>query len=123
MQDRDTAKSTFFQVFYPIIANPQYHQLVEQLEVDQYVKKMSTTQLMELLAIAQLKQFSGLRDISNSLHDDQFNQEIALDSISASQISRRLRELPPEICRLLFNAIKFQVGMAMGFGNLTTNVN
>jgi len=123
MQDKDTTKSTLFQVFYPIIANPQYHQLLEQLEADLYVKKMSTTQLIELLAIAQLKQFPSLRDISNSLHDDQFNQEIALDSISASQISRRLRELSPEICRMLFNAIKLQIGMTIGFGTLTANVN
>ncbi|WP_104370563.1 DUF4372 domain-containing protein [Desulfocucumis palustris] len=66
MQDKDTTKSTFDQLFKPV-CNAFYQ--LESTEVDKYVKKLTTLQLIELLIKAQLEQLPGLRDISNSLNN------------------------------------------------------
>jgi hypothetical protein len=90
MQGKDTINSTFFLLFEPIFIE-NFIQYLNDTEVDKYVKKLKTIQLIELIAYAQLNQQQGLRDISNSCNNDEFSQEIQLESISASQISRRLR--------------------------------
>jgi len=101
MQDKDTTKTTFFQLLKPIF-NKTFYEQINNPGIDKYVKKLSTEQLVTLIIHAQLEQYDGLRDISNSLNDDKFSQAINLDSFSASQISRRLRDLSPEVVQLLF---------------------
>jgi hypothetical protein len=71
------------------------------LNIDKYIKKLKTPQLIKLLVYAQLQQQKSLRDISNTLNNDKFSKTIELDSISASQISRRLRTLPPKLLHIL----------------------
>ena len=114
MQHKDTIKSTFFQFFSPICSE----NFLQQLEVDKYVKKLTTVQLIELIVNAQLNQQRGLRDISNSLNNDEFSQAININSISAAQLSRRLRELPTAVVQKLFKATIFQVGQKLGFNSL-----
>jgi len=81
-------------------------------------KKLTTVQLIELIVNAQLNQQRGLRDISNSLNNDEFSQAININSISAAQLSRRLRELPTAVVQKLFKATIFQVGQKLGFNSL-----
>lgn len=114
MQDKDTTESTFFQLFKPIY-NENFLKRLRELEVDKYIKKLKTTQLIKLLALAQLEQQRGLRDISNSLNNDDLSQAIDLNSISASQISRRLKDMPPEVSQELLNAVKLEAGKKLGF--------
>ena len=70
---------------------------------------------VELIAHAQLEQHRGLRDISSSLHNDNLSRATGLASISASQLSRKLRELPTEVLQWLFNYIKLEIGKKLGF--------
>jgi len=121
MQDKDTTKSTFYQLFKPVCST-RFCQQLKDSGVDKYIKKLNTVQLIELTAHAQLKQHEGLRDISNSLNQDEFSQAIGLDSISASQLSRRLRELPPEIVQSLFKSIVFELGKKIGFNTISKNL-
>lgn len=109
MQDKDTTKSTFFQLLKPVF-NKTFYEQIDNLELDKYVKKLSTKQLIMLIIYAQLEQYGGLRDISNSLNENQFSQAINLDSFSASQISRRLRDLPPEVVQLLLKLCIIEIG-------------
>ncbi len=118
MQNKDTKESTFFQLYKPI-CNEIYQQQLDELAVDKYAKKLKTTQLIELVANAQMEQQDGLRDISSSLNDDELSQAIDLDSISASQISRRLRDLPPQAVQLLLNSNILEVGKEIGFNAIT----
>ncbi|QGP92826.1 IS4 family transposase ISDre1 [Neomoorella glycerini] len=121
MQGKDTTLSTFHQLFAPVSDNC-FWQLTKGLEVDKYAKKLTSLQLVELIAFAQLEQLDGLRDISNSFHDPQFSRAINLKSISFSQISRRLRSLPPQFIRLLFSYLTTRVGQEIGFENLRNAV-
>ncbi|MEL7566831.1 MAG: hypothetical protein AAGU27_18390 [Dehalobacterium sp.] len=94
MQGKDTINSTFFLLFEPIFIE-DFIQYLNDIKVDKYIKKLKTIQLIELIANAQLNQQQRLRDISNSCNNDEFSQEIQLEPISVSQLSRRLREMKP----------------------------
>jgi hypothetical protein len=114
MQDKDTTKSTFIQLFKPVLSK-KFFQRLKELNVDKYVKKLKTTQLIGLLSLAQIEQQRGLRDISNSLNNDELSKAINLESISASQVSRRLRNLPTAVIQELFDLLNLEVGKKIGF--------
>jgi IS4 transposase len=101
MQDKDTAKSTFMQLFGPVFSGPIRNLLI-RLGVDRYAKKLTTLQLIQLVVFAHLGQLRGLRAISGSLKDDRLSRMVQLESISPAQLSRRLRDLPPEIVEDVF---------------------
>jgi hypothetical protein len=44
MQDKDTTKSTFIQLFKPILSK-NFFQRLKELNADKYVKKLKTTQM------------------------------------------------------------------------------
>jgi hypothetical protein len=113
--NKDTKKSTFKQVFSVL---SQLSQRFEEMKADRYMKKMSTLQLIEFMTNAQLTQAPALRDISNSLNNDDLSQEIELDSIAASTISRRLRGLRTEVLQLLFKSLGTHFGRKNGFANI-----
>jgi len=94
LQGKDTTKSTFIHL---LTAVDQQRDYLNQQGVDRYAKKLYTHQLLKLLIFAQLKQHKGLREISISLNSDQFSETLNLNSISHSQISRRLNNLPPDV--------------------------
>lgn len=108
MQGKDTTISTFDQLF-KLFSIEKFQQLLDELGVDKYTKKLYTTQLIMLMAYAQLEQHRGLRDISNSLNDPNFSQAIDLEAISFAQISRRLNALPTEIPEGLFKLLTFEI--------------
>lgn len=121
MQDKDTTQSTFFQLFKPVCSK-NFLQQLDNLGIDKYAKKLATEQLIKLIAYAQMEQYGGLRDISNSLNDSEFSQAIKLDSISASQISRKLKDLPPAAIQLLFKNNVIEIGKEIGFSAITQQV-
>ena len=114
MQDKDTTKTTFFQLFQPVYQGP-FSQYIEETGVDKYVKKLTTMKLFQLLSFAQLEQFNGLRDISNSLNNEDYSLSVELESISHSQISRRLNSIPTSAFHVLFQDLVQQVGIKTGF--------
>ena len=101
MQGKDTTISTFFQLFKPIFQERNLD-FIKKIGADKYVKKLTTIKLFMLLTFAQLEQFKGLRDISNSLHHKAHSQIIDMESISHSQISRRLSAIPQDVLQVLF---------------------
>lgn len=121
MQDKDTTISTFNQLFEPI-HNKHFLQYLKETEADKYVKKLTTVQLIELVVLAQLEQQRSLRDISNSLNNDELSQVLNLESISASQISRRLRDLSPKVIQALLHSAKLEIGHRIGFDALRMGV-
>jgi hypothetical protein len=117
MQDKDTTKSTFIQLFKPILSK-NFFQRLKELNADKYVKKLKTTQLIGLLSLAQIDQQRGLRDISNSLNNDELSKAINLESVSASKVSRRLRNLPTAATQELSEFLNLEVGKNIGFDKI-----
>jgi hypothetical protein len=123
MQDKDTKNSAFIQLFKPALSQNLWAQINEKVPgTDAYCKKLKTVQLFELLVHAELTQCRSLREMSLSLNKDEFGQSIHLDSISASQISRRLRELPIDVAQMIFQAITFKISLETGLKRLQPNL-
>jgi hypothetical protein len=78
--------------------------------LDRYVKKLHSHQLIELHMLAQLEQHQGLDEISKSLANDKLSKAIQLESISASQLSRRLQTLPTNIAEQLLAELVRHIG-------------
>lgn len=119
MQDKDIKNSTFIQLFKPALSQDLWAQIYEKVPgTDVYSKKLKTVQLFELLVHAELTQCKSLREMSLSLNKDEFGQSIHLDSISASQISRRLRELPLDVAQILFTSMTSKISLEIGLKRL-----
>lgn len=121
MQDKDTTKTTFFQLFQPVFRGV-ISQFIKTTGVDKYVKKLTTIKLFQLLFFAQVEQYNSLRDISNSLNNKEHSRCIELESISHSQISRRLNAIPTSVFQVLFQDLVHQVGIKMGFEKIRNNL-
>jgi hypothetical protein len=116
--NKDTKLSAYSKLFQPFF-DEGISKTLERLEVDKYVKKLTTIQLIQLIAHAQIQQQGCLREISNEFNDPNFQRAIDLESFSASQISRRLRNLEPETVKLLFAHAIRELSIQVGFGNVT----
>ena len=120
MYGKDTTKSTFIQVFN-LLFDEKCKERLSELEVDKYIKKLSTQQLITLLSLSQLSQHSGLREISNSLDDDLLKKHLELESISYSQISRRLKKLSTEALDEIFHYLTAKIITELSPGKMLKN--
>ncbi len=119
--DKDTNKSTFIQLFKPLF-NEKFLKKVKTLGVDKYTKKLTIEKFLMLMIYAQLEQHKGLRKMAISLNNTDLKKSIGLDSISASQISRKARCLPTQLIHTLFQEIIHQFGIESGFNHIQKNL-
>ena len=97
--DKDTTKSALAEYLVPLNTESILQEL-NRLQLDRYVKKLGTAQFIELFVYAQVKQIGTLTDISLELDaKEELQKEINLESISASQLSRKLRDVPSSFMR------------------------
>ncbi|ADU31300.1 IS4 family transposase [Evansella cellulosilytica] len=106
--DKITPKTSFGQWFSPI--NHQlFEEQVKTLKLDFYTKKLTTESFLKLLLYAQLEEVESLHALSDCLFDDQLQEGINLDSISISQLSRRLNGMNPDLFQRLFLDLVSQI--------------
>lgn len=106
--DKVTPKTSFGQWFSSI--NLQLvEENVETMKLDYYTKKLTTESFLRLLLFAQLEEIESLHALADCLFDDELQQEINLDSISISQLSRRLNGMNPDIFQRLFLDLVSQI--------------
>lgn len=106
--DKITRKTSFGQWFSPI--NLQlFEEQVKTLKLDYYTKKLTTESFLKLLLFAQLEEIESLHALGDSLFDDELQKEIDLESISISQLSRRLNRLNPDLFQQLFLDLVAQI--------------
>lgn len=99
--DKITRKTSFGQWFSPI--NLQlFEENVKTMKLDFYTKKLTTESFLKLLLFAQLEEVESLHALGDYLFDDQLQKAVNLDSISISQLSRRLNGLNPDLFQMLF---------------------
>ncbi len=119
MQDKNTMESTFFQLLEPILDQNLWRKISQTVEsVDKYVKKLKTVQLVQLVMNAEMKQFTSLKEISNSLDNDAYAKAIHLESISTSQISRRFREMSTDVAGIIHKSVVQRLGLKLGYNTL-----
>jgi len=119
MQDKNIMESTFFQLLEPILDQGLWRKISQTVEsVDKYVKKLKTVQLVQLVMNAEMKQFTSLKEISNSLDNDAYAKAIHLESISTSQISRRFREMSTDVAGIIHKSVVQRLGLKLGYNTL-----
>jgi IS4 transposase len=100
--DKDTTKSAFAEYIHPLRTDSILQEL-RHLKLDRYVKKLGVVPFIKLVIFAQVNQISSLADISLELEASEILQkELSLNSISASQLSRKLRETPSTFLDFVF---------------------
>lgn len=103
--DQDTTESTFNQVLkqFPFA---DFKRFVADYGADKYIKKLFTIKLLYILIVAQLSKVDSLRDLAGKVKNNRDLQKILkLDSISTSQLSRRLRDIENTLWADTFTAI------------------
>ena len=106
--DQITRKTSFGQWFSPI--NLQlFEENVKTMKLDYYTKKLTTESFLKLLLFAQLQEIESLHALGDCLFDDQLQKGIDLDSISISQLSRRLNGINPDLFQRLFLDLVSQI--------------
>ena len=103
-----TRKTSFGQWFSPINLKV-FEEQVKTKRLDFYTKKLTTESFLKLLLFAQLEEIESLHALSDCLFDDQLQKGIDLDSISISQLSRRLNGLNPDLFQMLFLDLVTQI--------------
>jgi hypothetical protein len=89
--------------------------IIEQMELDKYVKKLDSITFTKLFIYAQLKQLPSLKMISFKVrHKKKLQQELGLKSISKSQLSRKLSDLSPEIFKAILHQLVQQIHREFG---------
>ncbi|OEF97204.1 IS4 family transposase [Vulcanibacillus modesticaldus] len=99
--DKDTLFSSFGKWIAPI-NSVKLQQKVEEMKQDKYVKKLTTRAYLLLFLHAQIEQREGLRAIADDVLLEEFQQELGLTSISASQLSRKHNQVNPDLLAEIF---------------------
>ena len=99
--DKITRKTSFGQWFSPINMK-LFNEQVKTKKLDYYTKKLTTDSLLKLLLFAQLQEVESLHALGDSLFDQELQKGIDLESISVSQLSRRINRLNPDLFQRLF---------------------
>jgi IS4 transposase len=106
--DKITRKTSFGQWFSAI--NLQlFEENVKAMKLDYYTKKLTTESFLKLLLFAQLEEIESLHALGDCLFDEQLQKGTDLDSISISQLSRRLNGLNPDLFQRLFLDLVAQI--------------
>ena len=106
--DKFTRKTSFEQWFLPI-SSTKIEELVESYQLNYYTKKLHLTSFLKLLLFAQLNETESLRAISDTLFSNGLQKATNLESISFSQLGRRLNQVPTHVFQQIFLDLVAQI--------------
>jgi len=106
--DKFTRKTSFEQWFTPI-SSKKLEKLVETHHLNYYTKKLHITSFLKLLVFAQLNEIESLRAVSETLFSDDLQKATDLESISFSQLGRRLNQIPTDVFQQVFLDLVAQI--------------
>lgn len=112
--DKITPKTAFEQWVTPI-SNELFAEQVQLHCLDHYTKKLHMDSFTKLLLYAQLHETESLRAVSDSVFSEELQKATGLDSISFSQLGRRLRQVPTEFFQAIFLDLVAQIHDATDF--------
>jgi IS4 transposase len=115
--DKITRKTSFGQWFSPINLS-LFEKHVKTMKLDHYTKKFTTDSFLKLLLFGQLHETESLHALSDCLFDDQLQDEIQLDSISVSQLSRRINGINPDVFQQLFLDLVIQIHQKTNYSKI-----
>lgn len=121
--DKDIINLTFYQYLKPINLK-KFDNLIEKLELDKYAKKLTIFKLISLLTFGQLLEIKSLDYLSlKVINSEDLQRVLKLKSISASQLSRKLRDLPPTVTYEMFSHLAQEMLVKKGANFVRRNLN
>lgn len=113
--DKNNTKKVFKEFLNPLDA-PILAKMAENLKLDKYVKKLDTLAFIKLFIYAELAEIENLTEISLEVnHSSQLQEALQLQSISTSQLSRKLRQIPPTFLDAVLRHLIQKVRQLFGF--------
>jgi hypothetical protein len=106
--DKDTLFSSFGKWISPICAKT-FTKRVREMEQDKYVKKFTTLSYLKLFLHAQIHQRDGLREIAADVLCEDFQSELGIQSISASQLSQKHNQVDSSLLEQVFMSLVLQI--------------
>ncbi len=95
-------------------------QQIQQFKLDMYVKKLDSITTLKLFIFAQLAEIKSYTDISMKLnHTEELQQALELESISTSQLSRKLRDINPILSQSVFKDTVANISQQLGMRKAT----
>jgi len=111
--DKNTTKSTIDKLL-DILDEEKFLKVINVSNIDHYIKKFSAYNFLQLFIIAQLNEAESLQDLSQKTKDQEEIQTfIDIDSISASQLSRKQSALSSGLFEKVFRHIVFEIQARM----------
>ncbi|MUV36327.1 putative transposase [Lentibacillus sp. JNUCC-1] len=99
--DKSTRKTSFKQWLAPI-NQALFEEQVSLHRLDHYTKKLYMDSFMSLLLYAQLHEIESLRALSDAVFSEELQRSAGLDTISFSQLGRRLNQVPTAFFQTIF---------------------
>lgn len=109
-----TRKTSFEQWFSPI-SSTKLEELVEAYQLNYYTKKLHIDSFLKLFVFAQLNETESLRAVSDTLFSDDLQKTTDLESISFSQLGRRLNQVPTDVFQQVFLDLVAQIHKKTNF--------
>lgn len=113
--DKNNTKSVFKEYLNPLDA-PILSKMAAQMKLDKYVKKLDTLTFTKLFIYAELAEIQSLTETSFRVnHSSELQEALQLQSISTSQLSRKLCQIPPAIFDAVLRHLIQKVRQIFGF--------
>jgi putative transposase len=112
--DKNTLDNSFGKWISPINFS-LFEEQVTSLKIDYYTKKLTAASFMKLLLFSQLTEVESLHALSDCVFDDSLQKAIGFESISISQLSRRINGINPDIFQLIFLDLVQQIHVNNGY--------
>ncbi|MEK5270162.1 IS4 family transposase [Aeribacillus sp. FSL K6-8394] len=106
--DKFTRKTSFEQWFSPI-NRPLFDDLVKTHQLNHYTKKLYMASFMKLLLYAGLHETESLRALSDAVFLEELQRATGLESISFSQLGRRINAIPTVFFQSIFLNLVAQI--------------
>jgi hypothetical protein len=112
--DKHTINTVFKEYIHPI-DEKVIQKMVDFMQLDHYTKKLYSLPFLKLSIYSQLTRLDSLRRISFKVkHKKRLQRILGLKSISKSQLSRKLSELPPALFQAIFHHLVQQIHQEFG---------
>lgn len=111
--DKDITKPTINELLKPLNEST-FMKMINTMDLDKYVKKLTTYKFLALLIFAQITEAKSLAHLAKTSKDvEELQAAIDLDGISASQLSRKQCELPPKVFEKVFHHLAEEIQTKM----------
>ncbi|MFC3018567.1 DUF4372 domain-containing protein, partial [Virgibacillus litoralis] len=112
--DNNTIKTVFKEYIHPLDTKV-IQKMIDHAQIDKYVKKLDVLTFTKLFIYSQLENVSTLGRISEKVkRKKNVQREIGLKSISKSQLSRKLGNIPSEIFQVLLHHLVQKLHQVLG---------